>query len=48
MLPSAAESGGEQGIHGLFGFFAPDLQGAGELGDGGSAATGPQETLGGF
>jgi hypothetical protein len=48
MLPSEAVSRGEQGVHSLFGLFAPDLQGAGELGDSGSATPGPQEALGGF
>ena len=48
MLPSGAESGGEQGVHGLFGFFAPYLQGTGELGDSGGATPGAEETLGGL
>ena len=48
MLPYAAESGSKQGVHGSFGLFAPDLQGAGELGDGGGAASGTEEALGGL
>ena len=48
MLPSAAGSGGEQVVHGPPGLFAPDLQGADELGNGGGAAPGPEQMLGGF
>ena len=46
MLPSAAELGSEQGVHSSFGFFASNFQGAGELEDGGGAASGTEEALG--
>src|ERR671916_1114075 len=48
MLSSATGSTGEQGVHGLSGFFAPDLDSPGELGDGGGASPGLQKALGGF
>jgi hypothetical protein len=48
MLPSAAELGSEQGVHSSFGFFASNFQGAGELEDGGGAASGIEEALGGL
>ena len=38
----------KQGIHRPPSLLAPDLQGAGKLGDSGRAAPGAEETLGGF
>src|SRR3990170_1333158 len=48
MLSSATGSTGEQSVHGLSGFFAPDLDSPGELGDGGGTAPGLQKALAGF